>query len=181
MGAHILPTPEQLREVLRYDPDTGKLFWLNRPLEMFSAEMYWKTWHSRFAGKEAFTAYRPDGYKVGRFMGMTLRAHRVAWTIHHGAWPEEEIDHQNLLVDDNRMENLRLASSAQNKWNQGMKSTNTSGLKGASWSKKESCWIAQIGAAGRPRRIGKFATAEAAHEAYKKEALKLRGGYARFE
>lgn len=176
-----LPTPEQLRELLTYDPEIGKLFWKPRPVEMFSAAMYAKTWNTKNADKEAFTASREYGYRVGSLSGLTLRAHRVIWAIVYGEWPKDEIDHINCDPADNRIDNLRESTSQQNKWNQRLKRTNACGLKGASWSKKEMVWVAQIHRDGKQTRIGSYGTALAAHQAYKKEALKMRGEYARME
>jgi len=52
--ARDLPTPERLRQLLRYEPETGLLFWLARPREMFSTQRAFSTWNARFAGQQAF-------------------------------------------------------------------------------------------------------------------------------
>lgn len=174
-----LPTPEQLRELLTYDPEAGKLFWKPRPVEMFPAEMYAKTWNTKNAGKEAFTANNGFGYRVGSLAGLTLRAHRVIWAMVYGAWPDDEIDHENCDPSDNRIGNLRPSTSQQNKWNQRLKRTNSCGLKGASWSKKERVWVAQIHRGGKQTRIGTYNTAIEAHNAYVREASAFRGEYGR--
>ena len=35
-------------------------------------------------------------------------AHRVAWALYHGAWPDKQIDHINGNTKDNRIVNLRV-------------------------------------------------------------------------
>src|SRR5690625_5199426 len=54
MADKILPTPEQLRELLRYEPETGKLYWKARPAELFKDKRSHGAWNARYAGKEAF-------------------------------------------------------------------------------------------------------------------------------
>ncbi len=44
--------------------------------------------------------------------------------------------------------------------------TNTSGLVGASWSRRTGRWLAQIKVGGKARNLGLHDTAQAAHEAY---------------
>jgi hypothetical protein len=60
----------EISKLLKYDPETGKLFWLPRPVEMFSdaflgSEWSAKKWNTRYAGKEAFTALDGRGYHYG--------------------------------------------------------------------------------------------------------------------
>jgi len=57
------------------------------------------------------------GYRVIRVDGYRYLAHRLAWFYVYGAWPVSEIDHINLLKDDNRISNLRDVSRKENVWN----------------------------------------------------------------
>jgi hypothetical protein len=43
-----------------------------------------------------------------------ILAHRLAWFMHHGCWPPEEIDHINGDRSDNAIKNLRAASRSEN-------------------------------------------------------------------
>lgn len=177
-------TPEILRELLSYDPDTGKLYWKPRPAEMFresdlrTRNHSCNQWNGRYAGKEAFTAYL-HGYKQGRVLGRYASAHRVAWAIHHGEWPEGEIDHINMERDDNRIANLRLATSSNNHMNRGRQENNTSGVKGVYWQKARGKWMAQIQVAGKQIFLGRYATKSEAHAAYCESAKKYHGEFAR--
>jgi hypothetical protein len=91
-----------------------------------------------------------------------------------------EVDHINGNPLDNRRENLRLATRAQNNYNQVSGRKNTSGFKGVCWDKKRGMWKAQIRANGINYNIGHYHTPEEAHEAYKLKAVELHGEYANF-
>ena len=56
----------------------------------------------------------------------------------------EYIDHINMDRQDNRIENLRDATSSLNNHNKAKRSDNTSGVKGVSWSKSVRKWHARI-------------------------------------
>lgn len=183
MAAKPLPSPEVLRQLLRYEPETGKLFWRERGPEWFnagntSAEANCAAWNRRQAGKEALISYS-HGYRSGGILGRAFLAHRVIWAIVHGEWPVEQVDHINLDRSDNRISNLRAATSSENKCNTKAKSTNTSGFKGVCWHKQRSRWHAQIAVAGKHKSLGLYGTAEEAHAAYCKAASEIHGSFAR--
>lgn len=181
MATRILPTPEQLRELLRYEPDTGKLFWKERPLNSFDSARIGKTWNARYADREALTYVHKSGYRQGIVLGLSLKAHRVAWALHYGMWPEADLDHVNCDKGDNRIENLRSASRPQNGWNVGRPSTNTSGYKGVTFFQQTQKWRARITVGGKVQHLGHFGTPEAAHAAYCEAAKKYHGEFARTE
>lgn len=187
MTKKILPTPEQLRELLTYDPETGKLFWKERPVEMFSAtpnrsqEHAAAQWNSRCAGKEAFTASEGRGYpyKIGGIFGKIYKAHRVIWAIYHGHWPEEFIDHINMDTTDNRIVNLRAATRSENGRNRDAQKNSTSGAKGIYWHKPSGRWMARARLEGKTYYMGFHITKEQAMEAYKVGIDKVHGEFAR--
>lgn len=158
-----LPTPEQLRKLLRYEPDTGKLFWLERGPEWFShceRPRHERTrWNNRFAGQEALTATNARGYKIGsvRVAGLSnLSAHRAAWALYHGVWPNGMLDHANGDKTDNRLENLSVVDKFGNARNQKRHSRNTSGVNGVHWCKARNRWQATIFANGVTTYLGNF-------------------------
>ena len=140
-----------------FDADfvAGTLTWKPRPENWFPCPRVAKSWNSRYAGKPAITALS-NGYKHGQAKGVKLMAHRVLWAMRTGAWPMEEIDHINGDRSDNRQENLREISSAENKKNAGIGRDNQSGVIGVSWSKKCKKWHAKIGVDGRYIFLGGF-------------------------
>jgi hypothetical protein len=71
-----LPSPEVLRQLLRYEPETGKLFWLPRSEHWFratsgrSAIHACANWNARYAEREAFTSVDQNGYRVGTVLNV---------------------------------------------------------------------------------------------------------------
>lgn len=163
MAKVTLPTPEELRQLLRYDPETGKLFWLSRPRAMFKTDSQHKTWNARFAGVEAFTAVKSNGYRHGRIWGQHVYAHRAGWALVHGEWPSEQVDHINGDRADNRLSNLRAVSNAQNCMNRSLQRNNTTGTVGVYWHAPSARWTARVHVRGKQVSLGYFKSkAEAA-------------------
>lgn len=179
MTKRILPEPELLRQLIDYDPETGKLYWKERPERLFTSSRMWKSWNSRYAGKEAFTAYL-NGYKQGMIFYSTLYAHRVAWAIFYGEWPEDQIDHINCDRSDNRIKNLRGASLTENNRNTLISSNNTSGVKGVSMA-RSGRWVAKIRDGNKNIHLGTFDSIDEAAEAYSCANLKYHGSFSRVE
>lgn len=170
--------PERLNEVLRYDPESGKLFWRDRGREFFETQRAFSTWNARYAGLEAFTSVK-EGYRIGTVFGVKMRAHRVIWAMLHGEWPEADIDHANGDRSDNRLCNLRNATRSENNMNTGIRSDNSSGYKGVSFYRPTGKWMACIRVSGKSKYLGYFGSPEAAHSAYMVAARQSYGNYAR--
>lgn len=166
-----LPSPELLRKLIRYDPETGKLFWRTRTADMFPhtgrAARICKTFNSQLAGKEAFTSLNGDGYQQGTIFGRYYPAHRVIWSIHYGTWPDDQIDHINGVRNDNRIENLRDVSQHENQRNAKKRDDNTSGVTGVYRDKATGKWEARIRVYGRLKYLGSFGNIEDAASARK--------------
>jgi len=159
-----LPSVDYLRKRLRYEPETGKLFWLDY-------EGMPNNWRARWAGKEAFTA-TADGYRQGKIGRVWFLAHRVAYAIHHEEWPNGPIDHINGVRNDNRINNIRIVSQRENNRNAAMQINNTSGVNGVHWNKASGKWQASIMADNRRKHLGLFDTLEEAAAARKEAAAK---------
>lgn len=154
---------------LYYRPETGQLFWrLRNP-----AERYGRVFNSRFGGKEV-TYNNGSGYTKVRFQGKLHYAHRIAWLLYYGDWPDGEVDHINGIRDDNRIENLRLASRGLNSRNMKLRSDSSSGVMGVYWHKQCGKWCARIKVDGRNKSLGLFSELDDAIEA-RKEAQKRYG------
>lgn len=177
-----LPSPLLLRKLLRYEPETGVLTWLERPVEMFdggthnSPKRSQAVWNARYAGKEAFTAIS-CGYKRGSISPHNLLAHRVILTMVHGHWPNGQIDHVNHIRTDNRIENLREVSNAENARNATLSKLNTSGQCGVSWVPERLRWQVYISVKGRRVPLGRYRSWEKA-VAVRKEAEQKSGYHA---
>jgi hypothetical protein len=68
------------------------------------------------AGKLGAKGYMTVGLRING-KAISMAAHRVVWAIHHGRWPEMHIDHINRVRNDNRIENLRDVTPAENNRN----------------------------------------------------------------
>lgn len=177
MGSR-LPSPEILRELLRYEPETGKLFWRERDMKWFkpsahkggmrSAEWAMNNWNAKFAHKEALAHVSPKcGYRKGAVLKIPCCAHRVAYAIYHDRQIAGEIDHISGDKTDNRIANLREVDHTGNARNVALYSSNTSGTPGVMWEKSHKAWGVKINFNGKQRRIGRFKKKEDAIAARK--------------
>ena len=171
------PSPELLRKVLRYDPETGYLFWRNRTPDMFNGRpgdsvVLCRKWNARHAGNRALSS-SSNGYRVGRIFGEPYSAHRVIWAMLNGSWPENEIDHENKDRSDNRDSNLRDVSHQENTQNRKLSSTNTSGASGVYWRKDCNKWMVLIPFNGKMKSLGSFIEKSSAIEARKSAEIEL--------
>jgi hypothetical protein len=122
---------------------------------------------------------RADGngfYAIGRWRGRPWRLHRAVLGVSGDAL----VDHINGDTLDCRRSNLRVATSAQNAWNQRRRSTNSSGFKGVDLDRRRGKWRARVRVGdGRRIALGYFESAEAAARAYDAAAAIHHGPYAR--
>lgn len=107
-------------------------------------ELYWKVRTSnRITIGDKAGCICPDGYKNARVNGVLYGVHRLIFLMHNG-WMPVEIDHLDLNKANNAIENLRALTRSQNNYNVGIKSNNTSGIKGVSWLKSRNKWLVQV-------------------------------------
>ena len=153
--------PSTLTKLLFYNPDTGNLTWQSRPESMFKTNRAWKSWNTRYAGNAALSTLGASGYLHGTIFGKSYSAHRVAWTIFYGRWPECELDHINRDKLDNRIDNLRDVSKSQNMENVGISSRNKSGVVGVHFYEQTKRWRATY----KTEHLGYFLTKDEAVKA----------------
>ena len=138
-------TQNELKEILRYDPDTGIFIWkLN-------------------VGKRLKAGQRAGsndgrGYIHIKINGKNYKAHRLAWLYMYGQWPKKHIDHINKVKHDNRIENLRCVTNQENLFN--------TDAKGYSWHKASQKWKAKIVLDGKHKHLGLYDTEAEARTAY---------------
>ena len=145
-------TQAELKELLTYDPATGVFVW-------------------RVARKdrigEKAGALNGFGHRQIRLNGKLYMAHRLAWLYVHGEWPKTNLDHINGIPDDNRISNLRLATSKQNQENVKLRIDNASGHRGISWNANSQKWVARVQHYKKRICVGYFNTLTEAAEAVK--------------
>lgn len=167
---------EQLRKMISYNPETGALKWLPRTAESFKSarrnpEHRANVWNARYAGTPALAAIERWGYAHGDILGLRYKAHRVAWALYHGAWPDHEIDHINGDRADNRIANLRSATHQENMRNQTLSSANRSGVIGVCWNSRRNKWSAQIKVNKKKIHLGLFDDINAAAKVRKRAEI----------
>lgn len=165
MAKRHLPDATILRQLLRYEPDTGKLFWRERDRSWFNSDRVHSAWNAKLAGKEAMTGLDNYGYPRGRIGGQTIRAHLVIWKMVHGTAPKGVIDHINHDKTDNRLVNLREITKRENHLNSGLCKRNTSGVTGVCRVKGR--WQAMITVNYESIYLGRFDSIEDAAKARK--------------
>lgn len=152
----IVLTAEKAGELFRIDMQTGKI--------------YWAVSHGRWgslAPNELAGCLR-KGYRYIGVKGRNYFGHHIAWLIEYGEWPKTTLDHIGGNRDNNRPQNLRLATAAENNQNHhGLSSHNTSGVRGVSWDATRGKWMAHISINGHGKNLGRFESKEQAAAAYR--------------
>jgi hypothetical protein len=160
-------THDRVRELLAYDPETGILTWRARTTPAaFKVRV----------GAEAGTLHRTGRYRQIQIHGRIYKAHRLGWFHYHGAWPIMAIDHINGNPSDNRLCNLRLATTSQNIANS-RRRKHPHRLKGAFFDKKSRKWRSEVTKDYKKVWVGSFDTEIEAHEAYVRAAKQIHGEY----
>lgn len=155
---------ERLVSLLSYDANTGSFVWLaNRRCIR--------------AGTVAGTV-SSRGYLTIKIDGLLYPAHRLAWFYVNGVMPDKELDHINRRRLDNRIGNLRLATSGQNKLNTEIRTDNLTGVRGVSYCATRKKFVAQIAHQGKKKNLGRYASLSEAQAAYEIAALNLHGEFA---
>jgi hypothetical protein len=143
-------------------------------------ELFWSINISKTRIQAGIVAGNFDGsgYRQVQLQGKKYMVHRIIWELNNGAIPENmTIDHINQNKSDNRIENLRLASHAENCRNRGLRKDSTTGYKGVSWNKKAQKYSAQVGIDNKQKHLGYFDTAEEAFVVYQKASQELHGEF----
>lgn len=115
-------------------------------------------------------------YRVSiNYKNFTL--HRVIWNYFNNTCEGYVVDHIDGDILNNKIENLRLATAANNSHNSVGKKNSLVPYKGVSLRKKRFC--ARITYEGKKIHLGTYATAEEASEVYQAKAKELHGEYYR--
>ena len=121
--------------------------------------IYWK-WHFEKLGYAARNARRADGSYTKVYMHRAILEHQGHTGFDHS-------DHINGVRLDNRRENLRPTTHAQNLHNTGPRRHNKSGVKHVCWHKRDRRWVAIIQRYGKTISLGRFKELKAADDAVK--------------
>lgn len=141
-------TREQLFEMFDFDLDAGFVYHKNGERA------------DHFSGK----------YRRVTIDGSKYYVHHIIWCVVHGYWPDR-LDHWNGDGEDNRPDNLREATQAQN-----MANRVYGKMRGAEAHGRR--WRARIEVNGVRIELGSYASREEAIAAYEAGAERYFGQYA---
>ena len=155
---NILPPREYLLARFIYEPATGALIWRT----------------GRFAGKIAGWA-NAEGYRCIGLDGTTHYAHRVIFKMMTGEEPPATLDHRDNAPGDNRWEQIRPATVAEQNWNTRQKKLDDGRRRGVYRTRNK--FIVRFGGKDARRHIGTFDTIEEANAAAEAAQRELSGEF----
>lgn len=137
--AHKRKAPEDLVDtlpsMLRYEPDTGRLYWLERRKgRRFDLPV----------GNPDTNCRSGKTYLRVKVNYQTYLAHRLIWVLVHGRWPNGDIDHEDGDGTNNVLTNLREVAHVDNQKNMRRSCVNVTGCTGVTWVKSDGKWAARI-------------------------------------
>ena len=133
-------------EYLSYDATSGQFTWIKKSAKKIVV---------------GSTAGSRDvhGYVRIKLHGVLVLAHRLAWFMYYGHWPDGQIDHKDWCKNNNAIDNLRDVTCSVNQHNRKF-------VRGA--ERDRGRWVARITVDYKRIYLGSFATEEEAVEAYNK-------------
>lgn len=137
-------TQETLKTLLNYNAETGIFTWKISNNQVI-------------VGEKAGTIHN-KGYIAIKLQGKSYLAHRLVWLYIHGSLPIRVIDHKDQNKQNNALENLREVTLQINSQNLPQYKSNTSGVVGVKWHKRDSKWEAQITVNKKRIYLGSFKT-----------------------
>lgn len=155
---------DYLKSILTYNPETGIFIWKFR-------DDFPNTWNNRYAGTQAGSQHNKSNYISILINGSLYSAHRLAYFIYYGTWPDK-VDHENHVRNDNRILNLKEVTSIKNCHNRKKNKNNTSGINGVHFDKKEQKWKATICIFRKTKTLGRFKNIEDAIKSRREAELK---------
>lgn len=160
-------TVTRLKDLLHYDPITGIWVRIKVPRGANKAKI----------GDRAGWLDK-NGRRYIQIDGRVYICARLAWFYMTSNWIPL-VEHKDTNCSNDCWDNLRRATTSQNMANTKLRSTNTSGIKGVSWSKRSQQWYASITYEYKQNSLGLFNCPAAAAIAYSIAADKLFGNFAR--
>jgi len=136
-------TQKTLKKVLKYKKKKGIFIWKKR----VSSHVY----KNDIAG-----SYNKLGYLEIRLNKKLYLGHRLAWLYKKGYFSEYEIDHKDKNSSNNKWKKLRETSRQCNARNSKLSKSNTSGITGITWYKRDNIWSVRIMVSYKNLHLGYF-------------------------
>lgn len=153
-----------LRTNMAYEPSTGEFWWT-------------KPGFGRTVGKRLGSRLWTKGksYLTMKIDGTVYYAHRVAWLYHYGEWPNGFVNHIDADRTNNAIENLRIATSAQNA---ARRPTKRDIAPSRGVFPQGVGYVARLHHGGKRHYLGYFSTAAEARAVYEARAKEIHGEFA---
>lgn len=123
---------------------------------------------------------RANAYRLNEHscLYVATRIKQKFTAVHRLLFPNAvRLDHANGDGLDNRRENIRVCTAAQNSWNSKVRVDNTSGNKGVTFVRSTGRYMARIGVAGSRICLGTFPTMSEASAAYNEASVRFHGEF----
>ena len=134
---------ERLKEVLHYNPENGEWAWLATKANQINTG-------------DSAGCISGTGYRYIKVDGIAYKSSRLAWLYQKGYFPEHDIDHKDRVRDNDIWTNLRHVTRSCNTKNSRIRSDNSTGVVGVSFSQKYNSWRVRIDIAKKTKSIGSF-------------------------
>lgn len=157
-------TQDDVKRIFFYKD--GALYW-REPLKNAKVKV----------GDLAGTVHKPTKRVKIQYGKKIYFASRLIFLMFYGYLPKC-VDHIDRDPTNNRIENLRAATVAQNQKNVGLRKDNTSGVKNVCWNKRNKKWGVQLSFNGKIRHFGTYANLELAELVAIEAREKFHGNFA---
>lgn len=152
--------------------------YLHSIFEYRDGELYSKVRRSNMKIGSKAGAQHYTGYIFTSINAKHYAVHRIIFCMHYGFFPKA-IDHINGIKNDNRIENLREATIAENNRNAKIRADNNSGSKGVHFAKQVNKWLVQMQINNKKMYFGCFDDLELADLVAQEARAKYHGKFAR--
>ena len=137
-------------------------------------KLYWRKARGSVKGGGRAGTITPFGYRVVRLEGRNYKEHRLIYSMHHNRWPVGQIDHIDGVRDNNKIENLREVTRAENARAFRRPSAGVSSqYRGVCFCKRNQKWCAKIRKDGTRYHLGYFTSETDAARAYNLGAIRM--------
>lgn len=154
-----LITHKYVKQLFHYDSEKGILYWKSsrkkrRQKDSTAGIVSLNKFGTTGNGKPLI---RPEPQKrmVVSIQGRSYMMHRIIYFWYHGVWPEY-VDHIDGNPLNNKIENLRSVSAAENALNKKLPVSNKSGIMGVNFNEKTKKWVASGTCNKKLTHIGTF-------------------------
>ena len=145
---------DRVRAIFDYDPITGVLTRKTGPRKGYAL--------GKRSSERLYTIIDGESYSLAR----------VIWLHYYGVWPEKLVDHKDKNENNNRIDNLREASYAQNSHNRDSSRFN-GGVSARAYG-----FQVRITLNGKRKSLGTYKTREEAEAVYEEARKELHGEFA---